>query len=293
MEPSELHYFPLAWPFLLLLLGLLVVAVALIELNVLAWAYARLGIHPRYIFAILFLSLLGSYVNIPVAQLRPEEVVSNGIVEYFGVQYIVPRVHRWPGTVIAVNVGGAVIPTLLSLYLLVKNRLYVRGVVAVAIVAAVVHAVARPTRGIGISVPIFVPALVAAVAAMVLAWRCAPPLAYIAGSLGTLIGADLMNLNKIQGWRRRSHRSEVRGRTTGCFWSGLLRFCCRRWRARRCRGRIARWRRGRTLGGRRRKGVGLTAPSEGSRVHRGSADWSGGVGCQIVPGHARSSRGTS
>ena len=37
-------------------------------------------------------------------------------VSFFGVHYIIPLVERWPGTVIAVNVGGAVIPTLLSLY---------------------------------------------------------------------------------------------------------------------------------------------------------------------------------
>jgi uncharacterized membrane protein len=65
--------------------------------------------------------------------------------------YVIPVVIEWPGTVIAVNVGGAVIPGLLSLYLLVKNRLWVRGLLATAAAAAVCHLLARPVPGLGIS----------------------------------------------------------------------------------------------------------------------------------------------
>ena len=103
-------------------------------------------------FGVLVLSLLGSAINIPVAQLPPEEMVSERLVDYFGVQYVVPVVQEWPGTVIAVNVGGAVIPVILSLYLLSKNELYARGVLAVAGVALVTRQLAYPVRGVGISV---------------------------------------------------------------------------------------------------------------------------------------------
>ena len=54
----------------------------------------------------------------------------------------------------AVNVDGAVIPGLLSLYLLVKNRLWVRGFLATAGVAAVCHLLASP---VGITLPVFGP----------------------------------------------------------------------------------------------------------------------------------------
>ncbi|MGH6837697.1 MAG: DUF1614 domain-containing protein [Methylocella sp.] len=47
-------------------------------------------------------------------------------------RYVIPVVVERPGTVIAVNVGGAVIPTLMSLYLLAKSQLWVRGVLAIA-----------------------------------------------------------------------------------------------------------------------------------------------------------------
>jgi uncharacterized membrane protein len=116
MQPSGLHYFPLSSPFLLGLLLLLVVVVALVELRILTYAYERIGIGHRYVWGLLLASLLGSYINIPVAQLPAEKVVSDQEVIFFGVHYIVPAVEEWPGTIIAVNVGGALIPTLLSLY---------------------------------------------------------------------------------------------------------------------------------------------------------------------------------
>jgi uncharacterized membrane protein len=100
--------------------------------------------------------------------------------------------------------------------------LYLRGALAVVVVAAIVHALARPVRGVGISVPILVPPLVAALAAMVLSWRHAPPLAYIAGSLGTLIGADLLNLGRIQGLGAPIASIGGAGTFDGVFLTGIL-----------------------------------------------------------------------
>jgi uncharacterized membrane protein len=222
MRFSSLHYFPLAWPFLLALALLLLFVVALVEVGILRYAYERMGIPPRHVYAVLLLSLLGSAINIPVAQLPPEEMVSGRLVAFFGIQYVVPVVREWPGTVIAVNVGGALLPVILSIYLLKKNRLYLRAVVAVALVAFVTHLLAQPVRGVGISVPIFVPPLVAALAAIVLGWRRAAPLAYVAGSLGTLIGADLLNLGRIQGLGAPVASIGGAGTFDGVFLSGII-----------------------------------------------------------------------
>lgn len=222
MRPSGMHYFPLAWPFLLALFVLFVIVVALIELDILQYAYERMGIPSRYVLAILLLSLLGSAVNIPVAQFPPEKVVSGAVVDSYGVRYVVPVVREWPGTVLAVNVGGALIPVILSLYLMFKNRLFVRAVLATAVVALAAHLLARPVHGVGISLPIFIPPAVAAVTAMVLGWRKAAPLAYIAGSLGTLIGADLLNLSKVQGLGAPVASIGGAGTFDGIFLTGIV-----------------------------------------------------------------------
>jgi uncharacterized membrane protein len=194
-----MHYFPLALPFFLILALAFIFLIALIEVGILEYAYAKIGVGRRHMFALLILSLLGSYINIPVAELPAKEVFSDQQVTFYGMRYIIPSVVDWPRTVIAVNLGGAVIPTILSVYLLIKNKLYLRGLLGVTVVAAVVHYMAHPVRGVGIAVPTFIPPLVTAAVALLLSRAYAAPLAYIAGSLGTLIGADLLNLGKIQG----------------------------------------------------------------------------------------------
>lgn len=222
MRPSTLHYFPLAWPFILALAILFLIVFAAVEVGVLKYAYERMGVPPRYVFAILLFSLLGSAINIPVAELPPEQMVSGRIVDFFGVEYIVPVVQESPGTIIAVNVGGALIPVILSLYLLLKNEFYARALLAVIMVALVVHLFAYPVRGVGISVPIFIPPLAAALTAVTLAWRRAAPLAYIAGSLGTLIGADLLNLGKVQGLGAPIASIGGAGTFDGVFLTGII-----------------------------------------------------------------------
>jgi uncharacterized membrane protein len=194
---SQYHYLPLTPEFFSILVGLFVVLLVLIQLGALRYAYMRLGMSSGAALLLLAASLVGSYFNIPVAQLGVERVVSGEVVDYFGMRYVVPVVEDWPGTLVAVNVGGAVIPVLVSLYLLLRQSLWIRGLLATVVVALVIHWFAEPVRGVGIAVPIFIPVLITAVLALVLARERAAPLAYVAGSLGTLIGADLTNLDKV------------------------------------------------------------------------------------------------
>jgi uncharacterized membrane protein len=222
MQASPLHFLPLAWPFFLALAVFLALVMGLIQVQVLSYAYERIGIDRRYVFLILVVSLLGSYINIPIAQLPPERVVSNEQVVYFGMRYVVPVVEDWPRTIIALNVGGAIVPTILSVYLLVTKRILVQAAIGTAIVAACVYPLARPTPGIGIAVPTLVPPLVSALVALLISRRSAPALAYIAGSLGTLIGADLLNLGRIQGLGAPIASIGGAGTFDGIFLSGVL-----------------------------------------------------------------------
>ena len=199
MESHSIHYFPLEWPFLLGLLALLSLVVLLVELKVLSYAYERMGVPPRYIAGILLLTLVGSSVNIPVARFPAPRAAGHVVVRHHRAHYVVPAARPSAGTVLAINVGGALIPALLSLYLVFRHRLFLRAVAGVAVVALATHALATPVREVGITLPIFLPPIVAAGTAMVLSWRQAGPLAYIAGSMGTLVGADLMNLGRIPG----------------------------------------------------------------------------------------------
>jgi uncharacterized membrane protein len=194
-----MHYLPLNPWFFAILIGLFLALVALIEVGILRYAFMRLGLSSRVAVIVLLACLLGSYVNIPVATLPERQILSGQEVEFFGMRYAVPVVIDWPGTVIAINVGGALIPILVSLYLLAKHRLWGPGILATACVAAVCYSLAHPVPGLGIALPTLVPGIAAAIVALLLSRPYGAPLAYIAGSLGTLIGADLLNLGLVQG----------------------------------------------------------------------------------------------
>jgi uncharacterized membrane protein len=199
MHYGHAQYLPIAPSFFALLAAALGILLILVQIGVLRYAYMRLGVSSGMAFFLLFGSLLGSYVNIPIAKLGSETMVTEREVTYYGMRYIVPALTNTPGVILAVNVGGAVIPTLLSIYLLSKNGLWGRGLIATAIIAAICHALAQPIRGVGIGLPIFVAPMAAAIVAALISWRDAAPLAYAGGSLGVLIGADLLNLGQLQG----------------------------------------------------------------------------------------------
>lgn len=217
-----MQYFPLALPFLIALFLFFVLVVVLIELRILEYAFEQVGVARRYMFALLFLSFFGSYINIPVWQLPPEPTMTRHVIEFFGMRYVIPAMTHVPGTVIAVNVGGAVIPVILSLYLVVKNRMYFRSLLAVGIVTVIVHRMAYPVPGVGIATPTFLPPLATAIVALVVAGRRAAPLAYVAGSMGTLIGADLLNLDKVQGLGAPIASIGGAGKFDGIFLTGII-----------------------------------------------------------------------
>jgi uncharacterized membrane protein len=217
-----MNYLPIAPPFFIALFVFFTIIVLLIELRVVQFVYESVGVNPRLLLSLLLLSFLGSYINIGITQLPPERIYAHGIVDFFGMPYVVPMVTEAPGTVIAVNVGGAIVPTLLSIYLIVKNRLYTEGLVAIAIVSSVVHLMAHPVPGVGIAEPVFVPPLIAALAALFISREHAVPLAYAAGSMGTLIGADLLNLDKIQGLGAPVASIGGAGKFDGIFLTGLV-----------------------------------------------------------------------
>jgi uncharacterized membrane protein len=219
---SEIHYLPLTPGLFSILVILFAGLVILIQLRILRYAYMRLGVGPGTALLLLFSSLIGSYFNIPITILPGAPIKTGQIVDFFGMRYIVPDVVSWPGTVLAVNVGGAVLPTLMSTYLVIRYQLWFKAALATAAIAFIIHAMATPVPGIGIAVPVFVPVVVTAILAFILSREYAAPLAYIGGSMGTLIGADLLNLDKISGLGAPVASIGGAGTFDGIFLTGIL-----------------------------------------------------------------------
>jgi uncharacterized membrane protein len=219
---SQVQYLPITPGLFSILVLLFAGLIILIQLRILRYAYLRLGLGPGMALLLLFGSLVGSYFNIPIAVLPGKAVRSGEIVDFFGMRYVVPLVTQWPGTVLAVNVGGAVIPTLMSTYLMLRYRLWLKATIAVIAIAFIIHMLATPVPGVGIAVPVFVPVVVTAILAFLLSREYAAPLAYIGGSMGTLIGADLLNLDKIGNLGAPVASIGGAGTFDGIFLTGIL-----------------------------------------------------------------------
>ena len=219
---SQVHYLPLTPGLFSILVVLFAGLIILIQLRILRYAYMRLGVGPGAALLLLFGSLIGSYFNIPITVLHASPVRSGQIVEFFGMRYIVPVVVSWPGTVLAVNVGGAIIPTLMSTYLIIRYQFWLKATLVTAAIAFVIHSMATPVPGIGIAVPVFAPVMTTAILAFILSREYAAPLAYIGGSMGTLIGADLLNLDKIGSLGAPVASIGGAGTFDGIFLTGIL-----------------------------------------------------------------------
>lgn len=118
----QLFYIPFSLTFLLLLIIIMIFGLSSLFFGIIVSAFTKIGFSIEDALLIMLLSLLGSGINIPLATLRSDApVVRDTYVRVFGVSYRVPfrRVIR-NETTIAVNVGGAVIPILISAYLLIK-----------------------------------------------------------------------------------------------------------------------------------------------------------------------------
>jgi len=213
---------PLAPAFVLILAVFAGVVVALFAVDALGYAYRRIGIGQGALLTLIWASLAGGFVNIPVARLRGRETTDIDEFRVFGVRYRVPVVRRQPATIVAVNLGGAVIPTGLSLYLLARDDIWWQAAIAVTFVAVLVHAIAQPVRGLGIAVPALVPPLLAAVAAVLVSSTAPAAVAYIAGTLGTLIGADLLNLPRLRSLGAGVASIGGAGTFDGVFLSGII-----------------------------------------------------------------------
>ena len=215
--------YPPVTPLTLGLLAAVLMALLIsVEVGLIEVAYMRLGISPRRITALLMATIVGSYVNIPIARVPAAGLLADRIVRFWGIPYVVPEAVYRDSTLIAANVGGAVIPAMLSLYLLWRFKPFLSVIVATAATAAVVHHFSAVVPGVGVAVPTLIPGVTAAVAAYLLDRRRTPAVAYIAGTMGCLLGADIMNLGRIAQLHAPVASIGGAGTFDGVFVSGIV-----------------------------------------------------------------------
>jgi uncharacterized membrane protein len=192
------------WLPLLLLLFIIPFILIFFYFGLVQSAFRSLGLSPEGALVFLIASLVGGMVNIPLSRRRViiEDPRNEELPPW--ARWFTPYVHYYPPTVteqiVSINVGGALIPIIFSLYLLFQPTTHIlQALVALLLVVVITKLLARPVPGVGITMPAFIAPIVAAGLAFLLLGTThgAAPVAYIAGALGTLIGADLLNLPQV------------------------------------------------------------------------------------------------
>lgn len=210
---------PFYFALLLVTFGLLAVFV---QAGALTLAFDKLGLSPHSATLLLFTSLLGSLINLPLFSIKAESP-SAPLPQPFHSLFRLRPMEFTGKTVIAINVGGCLVPLAFSAYLLRHNPLNPLIVIsAVAMVAAVCRLTSRPVPGIGIGIPIFVAPLVAATVSLIIDPEFSAPLAYISGTLGVLIGADISRINDIRKMGTPFASIGGAGTFDGIFLSGIV-----------------------------------------------------------------------
>jgi uncharacterized membrane protein len=111
---NRLVYSPVSMLLMLIFAFLLFAVVGFLFLDLARTAFTKIGFSWGQALFVLLASLFGSSINIPVTNLEcSTPLVRERYVRAFGIAYRVPVVDVVScNTLLAVNVGGAVIPTL-------------------------------------------------------------------------------------------------------------------------------------------------------------------------------------
>ncbi len=193
---------------LLFLVGLFFLFIFL-PMSIVAEAFSKLGLTPAQGVLMFIAILIGRTVNLPVFTSERLVMVQRPASVRFSMdemgrpmQIQEDSANELVKQVFAVNVGGCILPLLLSLTFLVSLHLdgKVDGLYgwlgfALVMVAGGCYAIAKADPFTGLRVPLFMPALMTFLSVFFFVPEPFRPVAaYVAGTMGTLIGGNLIPL---------------------------------------------------------------------------------------------------
>jgi uncharacterized membrane protein len=172
--------------------------VAMLQVHLFEIAFVKLGLTPEIASFLLLGTLLGSGINLPVYSLHIKETGHLVMSPERKMIWEIFQPAREGKIVIAVNVGGCLIPVGLCLYFMSLQVIDpIKIVVAILAITALSYKFSSLIPGLGVGMPIFLAPLISALLALVLDPEHAAHIAYISGVFGVLIGADILRLNTI------------------------------------------------------------------------------------------------
>lgn len=208
---------------MLLFIVALALLIAFVQVGLISIAFDKLGLAPSSVYLLLMCTLGGSLINLPLFSLKADSTAAPKLPpEWSRFPFFKPLPFTGK-TMIAINVGGAVVPICFSFFLIAHNPLNpLQIAIAVAAVAFIARSTSRPIPGVGIGIPMLIAPIAAALIAAMLDPQQRTPLAYIGGTLGVLIGADLTRLKDVRKLGTPIASIGGAGTFDGVFLTGLI-----------------------------------------------------------------------
>jgi len=197
--------------------------VALLQIHIFEIAFAKLGLSPEVSLLLLIGTLLGSGINLPVYAIRTKQS-GHFVINHERKQvWEIFQPAKEGVTVIAVNVGGCLIPVGLCLYFISQQFIDpIKILIALSVITVLSYKFSRLMPGIGVGMPIFLAPLTSAILALIIDPAHAAQLAYISGVLGVLIGADILQLKAIEDLGAPIASIGGAGTFDGIFMTGII-----------------------------------------------------------------------
>jgi uncharacterized membrane protein len=198
---------PISILMIIIIIGLAIILIPLLILGIIGAAFTRLGFSWISALVVVLLMAFGSFVNIPVYRIRREVVqVARDEASDFDVCVPCASSHVWD-TLVSINLGGAVIPMCVSLYIMYKTIMIV-GIsliftvtIGIAIVGIIAFISTRLVTSAGIQVSLLIPGLTALLAGLLLAGGTgltAAAIAFVSGTTGVLLGGNIANFYRLK-----------------------------------------------------------------------------------------------
>ena len=207
---------------LLLFILALLLLLAVVHVGVISITFSKLGLTRESAFILLFCSLFGSLINLPLFTIQARKPIKIRDIPLSGMLRPYLAHHRGR-TLIAVNVGGCLIPVFFSIYLFATQPLLLPDIlIGISLVTLVSYTYSFLVPGTGIGMPMIIAPVCAAIIAIMLNSDHSAPLAYISGTIGVLLGADLLNFRHISQMGAMIASIGGAGTFDGIFMTGIL-----------------------------------------------------------------------
>jgi uncharacterized membrane protein len=197
--------------------------VALLQIHIFEIAFVKLGLTPEVASFLLLGTLLGSGINLPLYSLHTKETGHLVISPDRKPIWEIFQPAREGKMVIAVNVGGCLIPVGLCLYFISLQVIDpIKIMAGILAITALSYKFSRLIPGMGVGMPIFLAPFTSALLALALDSEHAAHLAYISGVFGVLIGADILRINTISALGTPVAAIGGAGTFDGIFMTGII-----------------------------------------------------------------------